>query len=470
MRMNMFVKTFLMLLISFSIVFLFSIYISYNRFGPMYVEENIDAVKESILQSSEELQNGGTLQDSELLQLSSETSFIRYQYGVVTETMGPDYLTEDTLVDFVVELLDNENSTQEGKLTYHSELIDDVYNINYIYEFEFGDWLIINTQIHSLTNVDRVLNNINIYQSTFMLVAIVALSIIISYTVSSPLNRLNKYAKEVSNLQFDSSVTLKRNDEFSDLASSLNEMTFNLRDTYQELNHLNSKLKEEMDFDKLQEEKKQHLIMTINHEIKTPLAVIKGMVEGMIDGVGRYKDKGKYLNEILLQIDVIEKITQDLNYRMKLEDKAVEGAVTSILVINDVLESLDELTKQKRVKISTNIEKAEIQMSEELLVILLQNIVKNAILYTEDKNVTITAKEVSGDYVVTVRNKAVIPEESLQNIFDSFYRVDTPKKDTNGSGLGLFIVKQICEIYGYTYKIFNDSGYVISKVILNIKK
>lgn len=470
MKISIFVKTFLILLFSFSLVFLLSMYISYQRFSPMYIDENIQSVKSSIITSAPLIRNGTNLEDTILQDLSSETSFVLFQNEAITQEIGPNLLDDTDVLDFVIAIYDSEDSVKDGNLTYFVLLEEDIYKINYIYEFDYGDYLIVSTRIQSLQNVDRVLNNLNITQSIFMIIAITVLSILISINISNPIRKINLYAKDISNLQFSSKLSLKRRDEFRDLVSSLNEMTFNLKKTYADLNEANLKLNQDIDLEKQQEEKKKHLIMTINHEIKTPLAVMKGMIEGMIDGVGRYKDKDKYLVELLHQIESIENITQDLTYSLKLEDKVGSGDSCKLSVIDEQLGALEELAKLNKIKIQKHLVDVNVKMSEELLLILTANLVKNAILYTTDQLVYVDTEVVKNEVVFSVKNKGEIPEAALEKIFESFYRSDTQNSHKTGSGLGLFIVKQICELYGFPYKIFNDNGYVVAKVQMKIKK
>ncbi|RJX24531.1 MAG: sensor histidine kinase [Acholeplasma sp.] len=470
MRISIFLKTFLILLISFSLVFFLSMAISIRRFSPLYIEENVESVKSSILESITLLQNGAPLDETTLSNLSSETSFIRFSNTGTSESIGPSYLAEDDVIDFVISIYDNPDAIKDGSLTYTIELVDDIYHINYIYQFDLGDYLIIYTKIQSLQNVDRVLNQINITQSIFVFIAILLLSLVISVNLSSPIKKISLYAKDISELKFSKKLTLKRRDEFKDLISSLNEMTFNLKKTYSELNEANRKLSSDIDFEKEQEEKKKHLIMTINHEIKTPLAVMKGMIEGMIDGVGRYKDRDKYLKELFEQITVIENITQDFTYSLKLEDKMKKGNICSTERILQELKSLDELATLHFIKIDKEIDIVDVMMNEELLIILITNLVKNAILYSQDKNVHVEGLKKEGQFVFTVINKGEIPEAEIDKIFESFYRANPSEPKKSGSGLGLFIVKQIADLYSYSYKIFNDNGKVVAKVIIPIKK
>ncbi|MFK5882948.1 MAG: HAMP domain-containing sensor histidine kinase [Candidatus Izemoplasma sp.] len=470
MRVTIFFKTFLMLLITFSIVFLLSTYISYKQFSPMYIDENIKAVKEAIYDSSSEIRTGTLLIDTSLYELSrSETSFIRYKDGSIEQELGPDFITNEDIIFFVIDIYDSEDSISEGNLTYFVDEQSDIFNINYIYEFAYGDYLIVSTQIQSLENVDQVLININKTQSIYLFVVIGLISVILSLNISRPIKKINKYAKEVSNLNFDTKLNIKRSDEFSDLVSSLNEMTFNLKKSYALLNDANLKLNSDIDSKQQEETKKKNLIMTINHELKTPLAVMRGMIEGMIDGVGRFKDKEKYLSELLKEISSIENIASDLTYSLSLEDKAKVNDICNTSIINDNLVSLAELAKQNKVKITKKIICVDVNINDELLLILVSNLVKNAILYTTDKSVLINSEILNNEFILTIKNKGKIPNEDIEKIFESFYRANNTTI-TGGTGLGLFIVKQICDIYGYSYKIFNDNGYVIAKVNLKLIK
>ena len=127
MRINIFFKTFIILLVSFSAVFFFSNYIAYQTFPDRYIEENIDAIKESIVREQAAIRNGVALSDTSLLELSSETSFLLIDDFVITESIGPQYLDEGNLVDFIIDLDGNEMTIEEGDLTYYSFTENDIF-------------------------------------------------------------------------------------------------------------------------------------------------------------------------------------------------------------------------------------------------------------------------------------------------------------------------------------------------------
>ncbi len=461
MKISIFVKTFLTLLFSFSVLFIASTFYFYTRFSNRYIEENISAVKNAIIDSAGELSDSTDLNDTLLVEVSSETQFVRFKNNRVDSMIGPNILAEDQILNFVISIYDDKDLITEGNLSYTITLEADIYNVSYIYRFGNSDYLLILTKIQSLRNIDKVLDDITITQALFLLITITFISLIISHNISHPIKKINRYAKSIAKLDFSSSLVMERKDEFNELISSLNEMAFNLQKSYTELNTANKQLAKDIEFEKTQEEKKKALIMTINHELKTPVSVIKGMVEGMIDGVGRYKEKEKYLKEVLNQLERIEKITKDLTYSLKLEDLAKIDDEVNLLSLNETLEPVKELAKQKKVSLDIGLANYRVNINEELLGILVSNLLKNAINYTLDSKVIMTTSRYADKVYLEIKNRGEIKNDDLEKVFEPYFRINLEKE---GSGLGLFIVKQICEIYHCEYKIYNDNGFVISKI------
>ena len=132
--------------------------------------------------------------------------------------------------------------------------------------------------------------------------------------------------------------------------------------------------------------------------------------------------------------------------------------------MKNAIKSLEELDKQNHVSLDVTIKDYEVRIHPELLEILTANILKNAINYTEDKKVFLNVYKEANDVIIETKNTGMIKEKDLEKIFEPYYRV---RIDSEGSGLGLFIVKQICEIYHADYKIYNDNGTVVSKIIFH---
>ena len=214
--------------------------------------------------------------------------------------------------------------------------------------------------------------------------------------------------------------------------------------------------------------KKKQLIYAINHELKTTLAVIKGMIEGMIDEIGRYQDKPHYLKEVYKEIEKIETITSNLTYTLKLEDKVKNDEYTSIESLKDTFTLLDEYANIKGKRIEKNLLDNDVLFNCELLQIVVSNIVKNDINYSDEVVVKVTSYIEEKFYVIEVRNKGHIEEIHLSKIFDSFYRGDN--SSVEGNGLGLHIVKEICKLYSYDCEIFNEHKDVVFTIKMFAKK
>jgi len=460
MKISIFVKTFLLLFFIFTFLFVGSNVYLYTQFAGRYVDENIHAVKLAILDNATALESDPLLTASILTDASSETQYIRYLNNAVVASVGPEILPTGDLLDFVIALYDAPELITDGALSYTVRADYDVYHISYIYRFGPSDYLLVLTKIQSLRHVDRILLDMTVTQGIILVIAILIISYFLSRHIASPIRQINRYAKAIARLDFGTSLTLNRRDEFKELVTSLNEMVFNLKKTYVALDQANAQLAHDIAFEQQQEAKKKHLIMTINHELKTPIAVVKGMVEGMLDHVGRYQDKDKYLREVLEELDKVDKMTKDLTYSLKLEDLAKQGDHSNVLILQDILHPLVELAHQKDKVLRLMIESAEVKINAELLGIIATNLTKNALNYTIGSPVVLRTYFDQDHVVLEIRNPGRIDDQQLSELFKPYVRFQI---DQEGQGLGLYIVKQICELTGADIKLFNDNGEVVAK-------
>ena len=155
--------------------------------------------------------------------------------------------------------------------------------------------------VHSATRVvDEMKSTIKVFFPFAVLTIIViaiTVSLIYSNIISKPLIEISKKAKKMSSLDFSQKLYPKGNDEISDLSISLNTLSENLNRTIKELESANIKLKEDIEKERRLERERREFIATISHELKSPLTIISGQIEGMIHNIGKYKDRDKYLSE-----------------------------------------------------------------------------------------------------------------------------------------------------------------------------
>ena len=303
----------------------------------------------------------------------------------------------------------------------------------------------------------------------FAIIAIVLIAITIStfysIQISKPLIKINYVAKKMAELNFDNVIEIKGDDEIGQLSKSLNLMNENLKNSFRELERVNSKLTEEIELERKIEKQRREFIATISHELKSPITIISGQIEGMIYKIGRYKDRDKYLKESYDVVQKMRELVQELLDMSKREDQKLKCVFTDInlsMLIEDILSDLYYFCEDKNIVVEKYIEaNVHIQGDNNLLTRAITNIIKNSIIHSpkeEKVNIKLTNEE------LIVQNTGVnIPESEIKNIFEAFYRVDKSRnRKTGGTGLGLYIVKTILDQHkNISYKIYNKDNSVI---------
>ncbi|MDU2123138.1 MAG: ATP-binding protein [Clostridium celatum] len=308
--------------------------------------------------------------------------------------------------------------------------------------------------------------------------AIIAI-IIISFTISSfyallisrPLIKINKVAKKMANLDFDNVIEINDKDEIGELCNSLNLMNKNLKESFHKLESMNSQLTEEIEMERKLEKERREFIATISHELKSPITIINGQLEGMIYNIGKYKDRDKYLKESYDVIQKMSELVQEILHLSERENGEFKYNFTNVnisKVTNCIVRELRYFIDEKSLALETNIyEEIFIIADEKLIKKVITNIVKNAITYSPvDEKIIIKLTS----NALTVENTGItIPDDQIDNIFNAFYRVDKSRnRKTGGTGLGLYIVRTILDKHeNISYNITSKDNSVIFKIMFN---
>lgn len=195
---------------------------------------------------------------------------------------------------------------------------------------------------------------------------------------------------------------------------------------------------------------KQQLTSNIAHELKTPLASIKGYLETIINNQNLPAEKSKYFTEkAFAQAERLTDLLNDISLLNNIEDAGSLFEFRSLVirpVIRDVIENLKQRLIEKEMNCEFDIDKNVIVNGNESLIFsIFQNLIENSINYAGiGTKITIT-KYLEDDnfyYFQYCDTGTGIPEEHLQRIFERFYRVDYGRsREKGGTGLGLSIVK-----------------------------
>ncbi len=203
------------------------------------------------------------------------------------------------------------------------------------------------------------------------------------------------------------------------------------------------------------EEVRRNFVVNASHELKTPAMAIQTLSEALeilaAREPARIPELVARLNE---EADRLVHLVHDLLDLRRLEEATLVSATTVDLVplIGRVVADLDQTARDRQIRIDVDaVETAFVRGDHDDLVLVLRNLVANAVQYNRDGGiVTIELSREAGDWRVDVADTGIgIPQHDLPRIFERFYRVDVARsRKTGGTGLGLSIVRHAVERHG----------------------
>ncbi|WP_336633952.1 HAMP domain-containing sensor histidine kinase [Lysinibacillus fusiformis] len=282
--------------------------------------------------------------------------------------------------------------------------------------------------------------------------------------ITKPLLYINERAQKMANLDFSENIVVRSNDELEELSNSLNEMSNNLQKTMDDLRIANEQLKDDIERERKIETKRRDFFATVAHELKTPLTVMKGYIEGMIYNIGPYENRDFYLEKNHKIIEGMEQLVREILSMSKLEQNIfkIQMKETNLSnLIETITKDLVFFASQKEITVINKIPpNLSVFSDSDLLEKAFKNIIHNAIMYSpqgETVYLELTEDSEENQIQIQVINTGVhIKAEELQQLFQPFYRLEKSRnRNTGGSGLGLYIVKQIFISLSINYSFNN---------------
>jgi len=311
------------------------------------------------------------------------------------------------------------------------------------YDESKGEVLIVSDVTSTLENLAQFRYSVFIILILF-LVAIVIISAITTYILSKnivkPLTQLENAALQIRKGNYDFKINTTAKDEIGDLSRTFEETRKQLKET--------EKIKRKY------ENNRNELISNISHDLKTPITTIKGYIEGIIDGIPSSKEKkDKYLKTIYQNTVNMESLINELFLLSELELKELPLNFVPIDIkayLTDCVEELKFYLTEKGITLKFDAdyhEKELVYADREKIKRVILNIINNAVNHKAsiDPTITITLSEKKEEAQIEIRdNGQGIPEKSLNNIFERFYKADEARStNASGTGLGLYIAKEI---------------------------
>lgn len=296
--------------------------------------------------------------------------------------------------------------------------------------------------------------------AAILLVSVVGAYLLSRY-YSRPLIAISQTARQMAALDLTGQCEVRRQDEIGVLAASLNEMSAQLSTALADLQAANGQLKQDIEREREQERQRVEFFTAVSHELKTPIAIIKGQLEGMIYQVGDYKDRDTYLRHCLKTTNDMEALVKEIlaaarlggsDFRLVCTDLDFSGLLQS--VCRKFLGPMEDKQIALTLAIQPGVHcRGDLRLLEKAF----DNVLSNAVAYSP-AGACITVRLQEG--VCTIENTGIqIAEEDLARLFTPFYRVDKSRsRNSGGSGLGLYITKTILDRHGIRHTLANTEN------------
>ena len=290
--------------------------------------------------------------------------------------------------------------------------------------------------------------------------------LLVSSRYTKPIHEMANIAKRMSELDFEAKYPVKKMDEIGELGTSINILSDKLQNTISELKSANNELQSDIQKKTEMDVMRKEFLSNVSHELKTPISLIQGYAEGLIENVHDDEENRNFYCEVI--IDEAKKMNQMVKKLLTLNELEFGSNQVNferfdiVQLIKSVLMSNEILFRQKGVTVHFDAPEPIFVWADEYLIQqVVSNYISNALNHIDGKKI-IEIKLVRRDNVVRVavfNTGENIPEEELDKVWIKFYKIDKARtREYGGNGIGLSIVKAIMKSHNKECGIINRSS------------
>lgn len=269
-----------------------------------------------------------------------------------------------------------------------------------------------------------------------------------------PLKKIGAAAKEITLGRYNTLDVNTKIIEYNELIHSFNTMSTEL---------------------KKQDKARSDFIANVSHDLRTPLTNIMGFVGGVMDGTIPKEMQNQYLGVALSEAKRMQNMVNSNLDLSKFESDTMKLNYSSFNlndIIRSIVISMQDRIKEKKIVIDFKYENAEnlVEADESAIYRVIQNLLDNALKFAaKDTEIEMSVKQRGALTYFRIKNygSSISPEEQ-KYIWDRYFKADRSRSvDKNGSGLGLFIVKNIINLHNQHITIESDENSVTFEFSLN---
>ncbi|MSE05520.1 HAMP domain-containing protein, partial [Lactobacillus salivarius] len=329
--------------------------------------------------------------------------------------------------------------------------ITDIYAPCFDYQGNLVAVIKVGEDLSNITQNLQIIRRNVVLTVAFAILVGVILSIIIAHFLTKKIARLRNATDLVAAGNFDVHLGTNGDSELDKLTLDFNSMVQSLRESNEEI--------------KRQEERRRQFFADAAHEMRTPLTTINGLLEGLAYDAIPEESKEKSIELMRNETKrLIRLVNENLDYE-KIRSGQIELSKTEF----DVVQVLNNIIKQLRNKAEQVGDKFELYTPDKLMVYadydrlvqIIFNITQNAIQFTENGVISISAEKGNEETIIRISDNGIgMNEEQLRNIWERYYKADPSRKNTKygESGLGLSIVHQLMQLHQGSVTVESKEG------------
>ena len=397
---------------------------------------------------------------------------IKTDTNLIIFTSDKEFLSSTYILKDINEITRENINTQNDKKNNLNIKIttDETNNINYMFLtgiLDNGYVLYIRMPISPIKESVKISNTLLLMIGGVTLAVAGVVASFISKKFTNPILQLNDIANKMAKLDFSQKYRVTdTEDEINELGRSINTMSDKLETTIKQLQKSNIELEKDIEEKSKIDDMRKQFISDVSHELKTPIALIQGYAEGLIENVSTDEESRRFYAEVILdETNKMDRLVKQLLELMKLEygKKEFNNEKFDINeLINEVIRKCEVMLQKNNIQVEFESKKPIYVWADEFYIEqVVTNYFTNAIKHTEEignnKKIKITVKQLNDKMRITVFNTGkTIPEEDLTRIWGRFYKVDSSRnRQDGGTGIGLALVKAIMNNYQNEYGVNN---------------
>ena len=282
----------------------------------------------------------------------------------------------------------------------------------------------------------------------------VVVSLVYAKVIKNNVTEIKNVTDKMMALDKEAILEVDTRDEIGDLKEQINDLYTTL---LKSIDDLEIKNKEIIKLERL----KYDFLKGSSHELKTPLASMKIILENMKYNIGKYKDRDTYIDEC---IDIVDGLTANVTQILSVSSLENLKNDEEVILVNDVLADIlkkhSVMASQKNIKITKDLADEKIYIGKTALKIILSNLLSNAVKYTDE----------NGIISIGARENWLYIENSASNLealdVDKIFDINFDLNKENSNGLGLYIVKNLLDNYKIDYQVKKEDGNFIFMIKL----